>query len=224
MSNIKVAVDAVVFGFFNEALHVLLIQIKFGDLRDSWALPGGFVLEDENLESAVLRELKEESGVEINFLEQLFTYGNLDRDPRGRVISIAYYALINPDNQILKADTDAKDVKWFAINNIPSLAFDHNSIIKDAHNRLSNKVKYQPIGFDLLPKKFTFSSLEKLYASLLPDTLDRRNFRKRVLKLGILKELNQSVKQGAGRPAKLFEFDEERYSSLLDEGSDFKIV
>ena len=221
--NIKVAVDAVVFGYYNNKLKILLIQQKFGSSANKWALPGGFVKDNETLEHAVIRELYEETGVKTNYLEQLYTFGEINRDERARIITIAYIALINPKNYSLKADTDAKDAKWFDVKNIPSLAFDHKDIITTGLERLKAKINYQPIGFELLNSKFPFSDLENLYQTILDKKIDRRNFRKKLLSFGILQETNEIQKKESGRPAKLFKFNKQKYREIQKKGFHFEI-
>ncbi|MCZ8089367.1 NUDIX domain-containing protein [Flavobacterium sp.] len=222
--NIKVAVDAVVFGYNDNELKVVLIQQKFGTSHNFWALPGGLVQENETLIDAVKRELKEETNLTVNYLEQLYTFGDdLKRDSRNRVISIAYFALIDPTGLEIKADTDAENVHWFSIKEIPNLAFDHNKIINLAFARLKSKLSYQPIGFDLLPKYFLFSELENLYCSILEKEIDRRNFRKKILSFGIIEETSKVSHQKSGRPAKLFVFNQEKYNQLNKEGFHFEI-
>jgi len=221
--NIKVAVDAVVFGYSENKLKILLIQQKFGTKTNKWALPGGFVKDTETLEEAVVRELHEETGVNANYLEQLYTFGALNRDERARVIAISYIALINPKNYSIQADTDAEDVKWFDINSIPKLAFDHSKIITKGLERLKAKINYQPIGFELLNSKFPFSDLENLYQTILDKKIDRRNFRKKILSFEILKETAEFQKIGSGRPAKLFMFNASKYRELEQKGFHFDI-
>jgi 8-oxo-dGTP diphosphatase len=222
--NIKVAVDAIVFGYSHNQLMVLLIRRKYGELKGQWALPGGFVKDDEGLDTAVVRELQEEAGISVSFLEQLYTFGDqVDRDPRFRVISVAYFALVNPSRLVLKADTDADDAQWFPIQELPVLAFDHADIIRMAVARLQSKLKYQPIGFDLLPEQFLFSDLEQLYATILNQDIDRRNFRKKILSLGVVEETTQKVQQQSGRPAMLFRFNKRKYQKLQKEGISFEI-
>lgn len=221
--NISVAVDAIVFGYIENSLQLLLIERKTNPFKNCWAIPGGFVTDNESLEEAVSRELKEETNLDIHYLEQLYTYGNPDRDPRGHVISIAYCAIVKPDKFEVKADTDAKEAKWFPINNLPDLAFDHAKIIKNAKERLQSKLSYQPIGFELLNDKFLFSDLEKLYTTILEKNIDRRNFRKKILSFNILEELNEKVSEGRGRPASLFAFKREKYFELLESGFVFEI-
>jgi 8-oxo-dGTP diphosphatase len=222
--NIKIAVDSIVFGYANNGLNVLLIKQKFGSLKGQWALVGGFVKDNETLNEAVNRELNEEAGIKVNYLEQLYTFGdNLTRDPRFRVISVAYFALVNSTKTILKADTDAEDAKWFSINELPTLAFDHQLILKTAQERLQSKLTYQPIGFDLLPKEFLFSELENLYTAILEKEIDRRNFRKKILSFGIVEETEKYGIKIKGRPAKLFKFNKQKYNKLVKEGFLFDI-
>ena len=221
--NIKVAVDAVVFGYKDKTLNVLLIKRNIEPFKDSWALPGGLVLEEENLEQAVERELKEETNVTVDYLEQLYSFGNLGRDPRNRVVSITYFALVKPEHHEIKADTDAMDVAWFDVHKLPELAFDHKMILDKAKERLQNKLTYEPIGFDLLENKFLFSDLEKLYMTILEKQIDRRNFRKKILSFDILEELDEKVSEGRGRPANLFKFNKKQYFKLKEEGFFFDI-
>ena len=222
--NIRVAVDAIVFGYQNNNLYILLIQQKFGSNKSYWALPGGLVKNDEPLKDAVGRELKEETNVEVNYFEQLFTFGDdIHRDSRNRVISIAYFALVDSLKIEIKADTDAENVKWFPLNEIPVLAFDHDKMVAMAVERLKAKLTYQPIGFDLLPKAFLFSDLENLYCTILEKEIDRRNFRKKILSFGIIEETGHFSPVKMGRPAKLFRFNKNKYSALLKEGFHFEI-
>lgn len=225
VQNIKVAVDAVVFGYTSkEGLSVLLIKRSIKPFKDSWALPGGLVGNNESLEEAVQRELKEETGININYLEQLYSFGKPDRDPRNRVISITYYGLVKPDAFELYADTDAADVAWFNIKKLPQLAFDHQQILSAAHERLKNKMLYQPVGFELLEEKFPFSELEKLYMAVLDRPIDRRNFKKKVLKFGFLEQTTEKqALDGAGRPGNLFRFNEQKYFQLQKEGINFEL-
>lgn len=224
LQNIKIAVDSVVFGYKYSSLQVLLIEQKFGSQNSYWALPGGLVKNDESLIQAVKRELKEETNVEINYLEQLFTFGDdITRDSRNRVISVAYFALVNPDKFNLIADSDADNVSWFNVEKIPNLAFDHKDMILKAIERLKAKLVYQPIGFDLLPQKFLFSDLENLYATILNKEIDRRNFRKKLLSFNILEETDEYNNPKSGRPAKFFKFKKDKYKDLEKEGFHFEI-
>lgn len=225
-SDIKVAVDAIVFGYSKkEGVSVLLIQRKYEPYKNNWALPGGFVLADESLETAVIRELQEETGITVNYLEQLYSFGEPDRDPRQRVISIAYFGLVKTSQfRELKASTDAENAAWFSIKKLPALAFDHKQIIRQAIERLQGKIRYQPIGFELLDKKFPFSDLEKLYAALLDKEINRRNFSKKILSFDFLEETGELSKpEGKGRPSKMYRFNQKRYKELLKEGFHFEI-
>lgn len=222
--NIHVAVDAVVFGYESKKnLSVLLIKRGAEPFQNSWALPGGLVLEDESLEAAVKRELKEETSVKIDYLEQLYTFGKPGRDPRNRVVSVSYFGLVRPRNFQIQADTDADDAQWFPIDDLPKLAFDHQKIFDTAKKRLQAKLQYQPIGFDLLSKEFPFSDLEHLYTTILENNIDRRNFRKKILSFGIVEETDKISQKGSGRPAKLFRFNKAKYDQLEKEGFHFEI-
>ncbi len=221
--SIKLSVDAVVFGYEEGNISVLLIKRKYAPFKGQWAIPGGFVIDDESLEDAVERELFEETGIKINYLEQLYTFGKPDRDPRGRVVSIAYFGLVRPNAFKIYASTDAEQVQWFNINELPKLSFDHKEILQTAIERLQGKITYEPIGFELLDKKFPFSDLEKLYTTLLGREIDRRNFRKKIIGLNVLDELDEKVSKGSGRPANLFQFNQKRYFQLKKEGIIFEI-
>ena len=225
-THIKLTVDAIVFGYSKqEGVSVLLIKRKYPPFKDSWALPGGFVLEKESLEEAVKRELLEETGITVNYLEQLYTFGDPNRDPRQRIVSVAYFALVKSALfQQLKASTDADEARWFNINKLPSLAFDHKEIVKKAIERVRTKIRYEPIGFELLDKKFPFADLEKLYAALLDRPIDRRNFTKKILSLDLLEDTGElAPSNGAGRPSKIFQFNKKRYQELLKAGMHFEI-
>lgn len=221
--NIKVAVDAVVFGYQQKELSVLLIKRGIEPFKGDWALPGGLVLENESLEHAVERELLEETGVTIDYLEQLYTFGTPKRDPRNRVISVTYFGLVSPNHFKISADSDASEVQWFPIHKLPQLAFDHNLILTTALQRLQNKMNYQPIGFELLKKEFPFSDLENLYQTILNQKIDRRNFRKKIMSFGILTETDKIHQPSSGRPAKLFKFNAKKYKELEKKGFHFEI-
>ncbi|QES90704.1 NUDIX hydrolase [Rhizosphaericola mali] len=224
MQKIKVSVDGVVFGYFEKsALHILLIQRNIEPFKGKWALPGGLVHDDEDLDAAVLRELQEEAGIRPDFLEQLYTFGKVDRDPRNRVISVVYFGLVNPSYHKLHADTDAADARWFSIDQLPELAFDHEAIFEKALSRLRTKIQYEPIGFNLLNTEFPFSDLEDLYQTIIGESIDRRNFRKKIMSYGLLDETNKIRKEGSGRPGKLFKFNKEKYQSLAEKGFYFEI-
>ncbi|KOS04897.1 NUDIX hydrolase [Flavobacterium akiainvivens] len=224
IQNIKIAVDAVVFGYNEGQLYVLLIQQKFSGQDPYWALPGGLVKDNEPLSNAVRRELMEETNVTIKYLEQLYTFGDdIYRDSRNRVISVAYFALIDPAETHIKADTDAENVQWCAVGEVPALAFDHNAIVTMALQRLKAKLGYQPVGFGLLPEYFAFSDLENLYCTILEKEIDRRNFRKKVLSFGFVEETNKISDKKNGRPGKLYRFNQQKYNQLINEGMHFEI-
>lgn len=218
-----VTVDCVVFGLDERELKILLIERDGEPFAGRWALPGGFVEVDESLETAALRELREETGVEKVFLEQLYTFGAVDRDPRERVISVAYYCLVKLSDHRVQAATDARNAAWFALDDIPTLAFDHQQIVETAHARLRGKVRYQPIGFELLPKKFTLRQLQELYECVLDRPLDKRNFRKKILSMRLLEELDEVEVDVAHRAARLYRFDCRGYQSLVKRGFNFEI-
>ncbi len=215
--------DCVVFGFDEGDLKVLLIQRGLEPFKGRWALPGGFVRVDETLEVAARRELQEEAGLTNVFLEQLYTFGAVDRDPRERVVSVAYYALVKLTEHAAKAATDAAKAQWFPVSRVPRLAFDHAHILQTAVERLKGKVRYQPIGFELLPAKFTLSQLQHLYEAVLATELDKRNFRKKVLSFGLLVPLKETQMLGRHRPAQLFRFDGEKYEKLKKRGLLFEL-
>lgn len=217
-------VDCVVFGFDGGELKVLLIQRGLPPFKGRWALPGGFVRLEETLDAAARRELAEEAGISDVFLEQLYSFGEVDRDPRERVVSVAYYALVKLSDHRLKAATDAANAQWFPISEVPRLAFDHAAILAMALERLKGKVRYQPIGFELLPAKFTLSQLQHLYEAVLGVQLDKRNFRKKVLGFGLLVPLKETHMAGRHRPARLFQFDEAKYEKLKKRGFLFELA
>ncbi|MDB6131090.1 MAG: hydrolase [Verrucomicrobiales bacterium] len=216
-------VDCVVFGLADSQLKLLLIERGLEPFKGKWALPGGFVRVDETVDAAARRELQEETGLHDLFLEQLYTFGRVDRDPRERVVSVAYYALVKEAAHETRAATDASDAKWFPVSRLPKLAFDHAEIVATALQRLKNKVRYEPIGFELLPEKFTLSQLQDLYEAILGASLDKRNFRKKVLGFELLVPLKEKQMSGRHRPAQLFCFDAEKYEKLKKRGFNFEI-
>jgi 8-oxo-dGTP diphosphatase len=201
----KVTVDIVIFTIQSDSLKVLLIKRGVAPFRGQFAIPGGFVLENESLDQAALRELREETGVSDVYLEQLYSFGNPDRDPRARVITVAYYALISADRAPLVAGTDAAEANWWAVNKLPPLAFDHRKIVDYALERLRNKLEYTTVGFQLLPAKFTLTELQEVYEAILGKQLDKRNFRRKLALLKILKPLSE-YRRGGQRPARLYRF------------------
>jgi 8-oxo-dGTP diphosphatase len=216
-------VDCVVFGLDAEDLKVMLIQRGLPPFEGRWALPGGFVRLDETLDEAALRELREETGLEKVYLEQLYTVGQIDRDPRERVVTVAYYALVRMSDHRVQAATDARAAAWFGMDDLPRLAFDHDKILKLAHQRLRGKVRYQPIGFELLPTKFALRQLQHLYEVILDRPLDKRNFRKKILSMGILVELDEVETDVAHRAARLYRFDRKKYRRMTTQGFNFEM-
>ncbi|MBN2164017.1 MAG: NUDIX hydrolase [Pontiellaceae bacterium] len=216
-------VDCVVFGLDEDDLKVLLIQRDIAPYEGCWALPGGFVHVDESVDEAARRELREETGVDNVFLEQLYTFGAVERDPRERVVTIAYYALVNLGDHPVAADTDARNASWFPVYDVPDLAFDHDAILDMAYERLRNKIRYQPIGFELLPKKFTLTQIQRLYEKILDTTLDKRNLRKKILKLDVLEALDEVETDVAHRAARLYRFDPEKYLQQCKAGMGFDL-
>jgi len=203
-SMTKVAVDIVIFTIQEKALKVLLIKRLIEPFVGQFAIPGGFIHADEDLEAAALRELREETGVSEVYLEQLYSFGAPDRDPRGRVISIAYFALISAEHQ-LKAGSDASEAHWWPVSKLPPLAFDHARILQYALERLRNKLEYTTVGFQLLPEKFTLTELQEVYEAILGKNLDKRNFRRKLALLNILEPLKE-YQHGGKRPAQLHRF------------------
>ena len=204
MTKLLVTVDIVLFTIRDRRLHVLLIRRLAKPFENRYALPGGFVLEQESLDDAAVRELREETGVDKVYLEQLYSFGDPRRDPRGRVITVAYYALA-PDRQVLHAGTDAADAAWFPAGALPPLAFDHRKIVDYALQRLRNKLDYTGVGFELLPIKFTLTELQLVHEAILGESLDKRNFRRKIVQKGIVRPLEEWRRTGR-KPAQLYRF------------------
>lgn len=212
----QVTVDIVIFTIQSGVLKVLLVKRGVPPFLGKFAIPGGFVRDDEHLDQAALRELQEETGVADVYLEQLYSFGDVARDPRGRVITVAYFALISADRP-LKAGTDADAAEWWPMDQLPALAFDHSRILAYALERLRNKLEYTTVGFQLLPEKFTLTELQEVYEAILGKQLDKRNFRRKLSLLKILKPLPE-YRRGGQRPAQLFRFMAARFEKLKDKG------
>jgi 8-oxo-dGTP diphosphatase len=219
----SVTVDCVIFGYANDQLSILLLQRDEAPFAGQWTLPGGFLHLDETCEQAARRVLSSKTGIEGVFLEQLYTFDQPARDPRGRVLSVSYYALVNAEHFALVAGQAARDVRWWPWQQLPELGFDHTHIVAKACERLRSKVLWQPIGFELLPSPFTMPELQNLYECILGQSLDRRNFHKRITGLGILQQVGVRRANERRRPADLFVFDEKNYQKLLESGLSFKI-
>jgi 8-oxo-dGTP diphosphatase len=201
-----VTVDAVVFSIFDDDLKVLLIKRGRPPFEGRWALPGGFVEIDETLETAAKRELQEETGVANVQLEQLYTFGDPGRDPRGRSISVVYYTLANADRIQPQAATDAADARWFSAFRPPPLAFDHRKILRCAVERLRNKTEWTTVGAELLPRRFTLDDLQRVYEIILQRPMDKRYFKKKVLSQGNIVEIGQTRDEQTHRPIRLYTF------------------
>ena len=202
----SVTVDVVIFSLVENALQVLLIKRKAPPFANMWAIPGSFVRMDESLEEAAVRALADETGVKDVYTEQLYTFGTPGRDPRTRVITVAYFALVPHDAIYHKPGRDTAEIGWFSILQLPPLAFDHAEIVDYAFTRLRYKLEYTSVGFQLLPDVFTLTELQKAYEIILGEQLDKRNFRRKILSAEILEETGEKKKDGEGRPAMLYRY------------------
>ena len=212
----QVTVDIVILTIQEGVLKILLVKRRIPPFVNQCAIPGGFVHEGEDLDQAALRELREETGVSDVYLEQLYSFGKPNRDPRGRVVTVAYFALISADRK-LKAGSDAAEADWYPMDDLPVLAFDHAAILDYALGRLRNKLEYTTVGFQLLPEKFTLTELQEVYEAILSRKLDKRNFRRKMSILKILKPLAE-YRRGGQRPAQLYRFVARRFEKLKDKG------
>jgi 8-oxo-dGTP diphosphatase len=217
MEHLRVTVDIVIFTVRERNLQVLLVRRGVPPFKGQYAIPGGFIHDDESLEQAAKRELHEETGLHDLFLEQLYSFGDPARDPRGRVVTVAYYALISSERHSLAAGSDASEARWFSMSELPTLAFDHKQILDYALERLRNKLEYTTVGFQLLAEKFTLSELQSVYEAILGRRLDKRNFRRKIALLGILKPLREWQRAGR-KPARLHRFSSARFEKLKDKG------
>lgn len=209
----SVTVDVIIFTLRDGDLQVLLIKRKHPPFEGMWAIPGGFVGIDESLQEAALRELEEETGVRDVYLEQLYTFGDPDRDPRGHVITVAYFALVPAHAVRPRAGDDAAVARWWSVYDLPPLAFDHADILAYALQRLRYKLEYTAVGFELLPETFTLSELQAAYEVVLGETLDKRNFRRRILSARVIEETGEH-RTGEGRPAKLYRFRDDAVAEV----------
>jgi 8-oxo-dGTP diphosphatase len=219
----SVTTDCIIFGFDEGELKILLIERGIEPFKGKWAIPGGVLQMNENVDECAQRELFEETGLENVYMEQLYTFSDVKRDPHGQVVTIAYYALVKLSKYKVKAGNDAKNAKWFPISEIPPLAYDHNGILEVAFKRLKGKIRYQPIGFELLPDKFTLPDLQKLYETVLEVKIDRRNFRRKIKSTGLLIDHQESVKGVPHIGARYFSFDKKKYKELTEHGFNFEI-
>lgn len=212
----SVTTDCVLFGFDGSNLKVLLVQRGIEPYKGRWAFPGGFLRMDESAEEGALRELREETGLQGAYIKQFHTFSDPKRDPRERVITIAYYALVKLQDVI--GGDDAAQARWFALNEVPSLAFDHDQILRRAEQELRKQIHFEPIGFELLPEKFTMKELQQLYEAILNVKFDRRNFYNKMLHLGILTQLDETVKNSPKKEAFLYRFNPEMYEEMKNKG------
>lgn len=213
----RVAVDIVIFTIQSGELRILLVKRGIPPFENQFAIPGGFVLENEGLDEAALRELREETGVADVYLEQLYSFGDPGRDPRGRVISVAYFALIAADRAPLIAGSDAAEARWWPMGRLPALAFDHAKILEYSLQRLRNKLEYTTVGFQLLPSRFSLTELQEVYEAILDKKLDKRNFRRKLALLKILRPTRE-FRHAGRRPARLYEFVAANFEKLKDKG------
>lgn len=216
-------VDNVIFGFDAGDLKVLLIKRGEEPFVDEWALPGYFVHENEDLDSAAQRVLEELTGIKNVYLEQVNTFGAIDRHPLGRVITVAYYSLIKISDYNLHVSSIAINASWKSIAKLKHLVFDHFNILTACFQRLKNRVRERPVGFELLPPKFTLTDLQHLYEAILETSLDKRNFRKKILSMNLLLDLNEMQEGVAHRPARLYQFDKKKYELFLEKGYVFDL-
>lgn len=218
-----VTADCVIFGFDARELKILLIERAVEPFQGRWSLPGGFVAMDETADACAARVLKKETNLEQVFMEQLYTFSDVERDPRYRVISIAYFSLVKLADYHAVAGADATRLKWFGLGERPELAFDHVAIIEKALERLKGKIKYQPVGFELLPEKFTLPDLRNLYEVILQTPLDDRNFRKKILSYSLLVDTGEMKRGAKNRAPKLYRFDKQKYEELTRNGFYFEL-
>lgn len=217
------SIDCLIFGFRNGELDILLIKHGEGISKGKWALPGGWIRYNEDVDQAANRLLKSLTGVSNIYLEQLRSFGDVKRYPENRVITIAYYALVNARNYALNPGFTASDAQWFNIQKIPRLPYDHNKILEAGFNHLKHKVRHEPIGFNLLPRKFTLHDIQQLYEAILETRLDKPNFRRKLLKMNLLVPCDEKQKDVSHRAANLYRFDKKIYKQLAEKGFSFEL-
>lgn len=217
------SIDCLIFGFRNSELDILLIRHAEGISKGRWALPGGWIRHNESIDDAASRLLTSLTGVSNVFLEQLHAFGDVNRYPGKRVITLAYYALINAENYSLSAGFTASEAKWVKINDVPRLPYDHNKIIKTGFQYLKHKVRHEPLGFNLLPKKFTLHQIQKLYEAILETELDKPNFRRKLLKMNLLVPCDEKQQDVSHRAANFYRFDKKNYKKLMEGGFTFEL-
>ncbi len=218
-----VSIDCLIFGFRHGELDVLLIKHATGISQGKWALPGGWIKYNEGIDDAATRLLTSLTGVSNVFLEQLGAFGEVDRYPGKRVITIAYYALINAQHYSLSAGFTASEARWSNIREVPRLPYDHNKILKSGFQHLQHKVRHEPIGFSLLPRKFTLHDIQQLYEAILGTALDKPNFRRKLLNMNLLVPCDEKQRDVSHRAAKLYRFDKKIYKQLKESGFTFQL-
>ena len=217
-----IAVDCIIMGFKDNDLHVLAAKRQFEPMKGGWSLMGGFVNQGESINEAAGRVLDEFTGIDGIFMEQLGAYGEVERDLGERVVSIAYYALVDMD----KFDTslvEKYDARWISISHLPELIFDHNKMVKDTINTLQRRAAVKPIGFNLLGDQFTLPALQSLYEAIYQETIDKRNFRKKILSMDILEKLDEKDKSSSKRGAFYYQFNKDKYDQLIQQGLHFSL-
>ncbi|TDN90396.1 ADP-ribose pyrophosphatase YjhB (NUDIX family) [Salegentibacter sp. 24] len=218
----SITIDCCVFSFEKGNLEVLLVQHGEGISKGKWGLPGGWIKKEEDIDIAADRLLSELTGLKNIYLEQVRAFGKPERFPLGRVITVGYYALINREDSNVKAGFTASEARWYRVRDIPELIYDHNEILQASLNRLRGKVKRAPIGFNLLPEKFTLLQLMQLYTEILDVEMDKSNFRRKFLKMKLLQDVGDKQQGVSHRAAKLYRFDEEIYKNLTRKGFNFE--
>ena len=219
----NLSIDCVIFGFEKSVLEILLIRRAVKPEKGKWALPGGFLKKDELIVNAAKRILRDTTGLNNIYLEEIALFDQIDRYPIRRVFTIGHFALISPENYNLTTGIDTIDVKWFLLNELPELPFNHKRIIDTALEKLRSRIKYKPIGFELLPKKFTLPQLQNLYEVIIDKKLDKRNFRKKILSMGMLRQLEEKDTKSKRRAASLYKFEKETYNRLKKNGFIFEV-
>ncbi len=217
---ILMAVDCVIFGFDRQELKLLLFKRKIEPFKNEWSVIGSFVSPTEGVKESAIRVLEEYTGLSNIFMDSLNCYGEIDRDPGARVVSQAFFALIRLGEEEAQM-VETHQANWFGLNSIPPLILDHNQMVKDSLEKLRRKTRYQPIGFELLPEKFTIPQLQSLYEAIYQRQLDRRNFRKKILSMNILEKLSEKDKSTSKKGAYLYRFDSKRYEEMVKRGIDF---
>lgn len=217
------SIDCMIFGFKKSELDILLVQHAEGISKGKWALPGGWIRYNESIDHAAHRILKDLTGVSNIYLEQLRAFGDTERYPNKRVITIAYFALVKPEEYTLHAGFTASDAKWFKASEVPALPYDHTRILKAGLNHLRHKVRHEPIGFNLLPKKFTLLQLQELYEAILEKKLDKPNFRRKLMKMNLLEVCKEKQTDVSHRAASLYRFDKKIYDKLTEKGFTFEL-